>query len=296
MLDGNSQQADDIADLWTDEQQQPRRHRGFSQLHETPEGPDGMALIRSIDTNPQSEESNPPDEEPDSSDHDAPEAEPDHTSGSGRYWHWYVRPRNADEATHASARPVSWGNHTCDVVQRATEIVDALELPEELKQAVILAAKFHDLGKKRELWQRSIGNPNPTDWHAKPGKPEKGSRWRPRSLSPYRHEFGSLLDLLDTEQEHHRRLEELPEEMRDVVLHLVAAHHGYARPHFPAECTIDPNHHQQFSDEVAIESIRRFARLQRRYGRWGLACLESLLRAADWAASANSTAPSEETP
>ena len=41
---------------------------------------------------------------------------------------------------------------------------------------------------------------------------------------------------------------------------------------------------------MAAEVPRRFARLQRKYGRWGLAYLESLLRAADWAASAE---PSE---
>ncbi len=37
---------------------------------------------------------------------------------------------------------------------------------------------------------------------------------------------------------------------------------------------------------IASEVPRRFARLQRKYGRWGLAYLESLLRAADYAASA----------
>ncbi len=37
---------------------------------------------------------------------------------------------------------------------------------------------------------------------------------------------------------------------------------------------------------VAQEVPRRFARLQRRFGRWGLAYLESLLRAADALASA----------
>ena len=38
---------------------------------------------------------------------------------------------------------------------------------------------------------------------------------------------------------------------------------------------------------IASEIPRRFARLQREYGRWGLAYLESLLRAADYAASAS---------
>jgi len=37
-----------------------------------------------------------------------------------------------------------------------------------------------------------------------------------------------------------------------------------------------------------------FARLQRKYGRWGLAYLESLLRAADYAASANPSATLED--
>ena len=40
------------------------------------------------------------------------------------------------------------------------------------------------------------------------------------------------------------------------------------------------------ADEVSTEVPRRFARLQRKYGRWGLAYLESILRAADWSASA----------
>ena len=165
-------------------------------------------------------------------------------------------------------------------------MVNDLDLPEDLKKAVVLAAEFHDLGKRRELWQRSIGNPNPKDWYAKPGKPRGEPRWRPRPLTAYRHEFGALLDLLDRGQEFATKLEALTPEMRDVALHLIAAHHGHARPLFTAEGTCDPNHPQETADAVATEVMRRYARLQRRYGRWGLAYLESLLRASDWAASA----------
>jgi CRISPR-associated endonuclease/helicase Cas3 len=102
--------------------------------------------------------------------------------------------------------------------------------------------------------------------------------------------------LLDVEQE--RECQQLGPGMRDLVLHLIAAHHGRARPHFPVDPTSDPPIDETFDPEsdsrmaaaVAIETPRRFARLQRQYGRWGLAYLESLLRAADYAASAK---PSE---
>ena len=70
-------------------------------------------------------------------------------------------------------------------------------------------------------------------------------------------------------------------------MHLIAAHHGRARPHFPGNERFD---HDRPEEEVAaiITGIPgRFARLQQRYGRWGLAYLESLVRAADIMASQN---------
>jgi CRISPR-associated endonuclease/helicase Cas3 len=73
--------------------------------------------------------------------------------------------------------------------------------------------------------------------------------------------------------------------MQDVVLHLIAVHHGYGRPHFPADRAFDPEPKGKV-EEIAAAVAQRFARLQRRYGRWGLAYLESLLRAADYEASA----------
>jgi CRISPR-associated endonuclease/helicase Cas3 len=78
--------------------------------------------------------------------------------------------------------------------------------------------------------------------------------------------------------------------MKDLVLHLIASHHGRARPHFPPDEAFDPERSTSDAETLAIETPRRFARLQRKYGRWGLAYLESLLRAADWAASANPSA------
>ncbi len=278
-LDGNSKEANDVADEWHDDDRQ-RRIR----LWDDQEPPPDMALVRTIDTQPDADELTLP--EINLNGYADLETEIDVPFRRQRIWYWYVRPADAENQTPASTRPVSWQEHTDAVVCRATEIVRALGLPDDLQKAVILAAELHDLGKRRELWQRTIGNPRPKEWYAKPGKPENGPRWRPRHISPYRHEFGSLLDVLDEKQAHRQRLDTMSGPMRDVVLHLIAAHHGYARPHFPQERVLDPNYPQASADETSLESMRRFARLQRRYGRWGLAYLESLLRAADWAASA----------
>jgi len=288
-FDGSREDRYDVADLWTNEQGEPRRKRIWSDTAEVEAPPDGMALIRTLDTKPDAEEFE--EEEVDVSQDEIIEEDASTASGTKRFWHWFVRPRDASNATLASAEPVTWQAHTDTVTKRAQDLAEALPLDDSLKNAIVLAAELHDLGKRRELWQRSIGNPNPAgpEWYAKPGKPKDGRQWRPRVLSRYRHEFGSLLDVLDAEQEYHKRLEALPEEMRDVVLHLIAAHHGYARPHFPIEATIDPNHSQSVADDVARDSLRRYSRLERRFGRWGLAYLESLLRAADWAASAGIT-------
>jgi CRISPR-associated endonuclease/helicase Cas3 len=47
---------------------------------------------------------------------------------------------------------------------------------------------------------------------------------------------------------------------------------------------------------VAAETMRRFARLERRFGHWGLAWLEVLLRAADYRASRRIASAAEDEP
>ena len=266
----------DVADEWyVDEGISKRRIREWKDSCDAAPPQKGMRLIRIIDT------------KPDMDDQDSNEEESNHD----RFWHWYIQPRSADDdLSKTSTLPVKWDQHTCDVVNYAKQMVDELLKDNlELHDAVIFAAKSHDLGKKRERWQRSIGNPNPNDWYAKSGKdPVTGKHWvQLDSCSNYRHEFGSLLDILNSNQEYKAEFDQLSGEMKDVVLHLIASHHGYARPHFPSENAYDPNYSEREAIDIAIEISRRFACLQRKYGRWGLAYLESLLRTTDYAASAN---------
>lgn len=245
------------------EKQKPRRAR---QLDDD-QPPEGMRFVRRIDLPGGDEESEP------------------------QSWFWFARIGDGDDdASKSSRQIVTWDDHTIGVTNALAGIAERL-FPENerFQQALILAAKWHDLGKKRVVWQRSIGNPDPTQPHAKSGyDPERKRMWKPYELTDYRHEFGSLVDvelgkLLDS-------VELLDGDEKDLVLHLIAAHHGRARPHFPADEAFDPDGHTAIAERIARETPRRFARLQRKYGRWGLAYLESLLRAADWAASANPSA------
>ncbi|HEY1066037.1 MAG TPA: type I-U CRISPR-associated helicase/endonuclease Cas3, partial [Pirellulales bacterium] len=225
-----------------------------------------MRLVRTIDVAPDQNEA---DSEP--SEGGAPPP---------RYWLWFERPASGDADGSKSSqteRPITWDHHTSDVEAHAKRLAAQLGLPSELGEAIELAARYHDLGKKRRLWQRSIGNLQPEPLLAKAGKGMK-----PSELNSYRHDFGSLLDL-QKEAEFQRRAPEVQE----LILHLVAVHHGRARPHFSADEAFDPEYAQAEANRISVETPLRFARLQRRYGRWGLAYLESLLRAADAAASAH---------
>jgi CRISPR-associated endonuclease/helicase Cas3 len=196
----------------------------------------------------------------------------DDEDAEGKVWLWFVK---ANEGDKSAKLPVLWKVHVKDVVDRTKEIVANLPLDEKLKEAIITAAEYHDHGKRRKLFQTVLGNAAyPKVVLAKSGK--KGGRVK----ETYRHEFGSLLDADKA----------LTGEHCDLILHLIAAHHGRARPHFPPDEAFDPERPHADAEQLATKVPQRFARLQLKYGRWGLAYLESLLRAADWAASANPTA------
>jgi CRISPR-associated endonuclease/helicase Cas3 len=229
-----------------------------------------MRLVRTIDIKP-----------------DADEAEDEESPGK-RYWHWLeLLPGGDTDGSKASKKPVLWQVHTDDVVKNTVAIGGKL-LVQELQEAFRIAAVCHDLGKRRKLFQTVLGNPNypAVEWAKSAGK--KAGRIEER----YRHEFGSLLDIQSKDD-----FRNLADDLKDLVLHLIAAHHGRGRPHFPTDEAFDPAPPNGIrSDDITREVPRRFARLQRKYGRWGLAYLESLLRAADYAASANPSAFAEDQP
>jgi CRISPR-associated endonuclease/helicase Cas3 len=264
-LDGVSDIADEVADRWRDASGTQRRIRVWDDDRQLSGKINGMRLIRTIDTDSGTDD----------------ELEEDEVV-SHRYWHWYELPKVADnDGSERDAGAVLWQVHTDDVVKEANRIVDQLPLSDELRNAVVVAARFHDYGKRRPLFQRIIGNVNINTLLAKSGRKKQ-----PYTLNDsYRHEFASLLDVQNESE-----FLELSEDMKEVVLHLVATHHGRGRPHFPAEEAYDPEATDEKNSIIAAQVPQRFARLQRKYGRWGLAYLESLLRAADYAASANPSA------
>jgi CRISPR-associated endonuclease/helicase Cas3 len=181
------------------------------------------------------------------------------------WWHLYAPSQRADDdGSRNSRKELLLDDHLQRTEAWAARLARQLALPEAEQRALASAGRAHDLGKRRRVWQRSIKR-------FKDPPLAKGPM-QPSELGHYRHELGSL---------HDGDFNGLTEEAKDLALHVVAAHHGRARPHFPVVESYDP----ELKDVVVAEIVRevplRFDRLQRRYGRWGLAWLESILRAAD---------------
>lgn len=168
--------------------------------------------------------------------------------------------------------------HNQDVERYAKEICRKLNIESSLASAIAIAAMRHDTGKARRCWQRAIGN---LEFLANKDKAlaKSKNRWfNQKANAGYRHEFGSMADALNDE-------EVAAHPHRDLILHLIAAHHGYARPYFPDRAFDIEKLTKQENRQLAQEAMQRFARLQREYGWWQLAYLEALLKTADGLAS-----------
>ncbi|BCJ50436.1 hypothetical protein Asp14428_19110 [Actinoplanes sp. NBRC 14428] len=216
-----------------------------------------------------------------------------------------AQPERDDEEAAASSvgatGTVTLEQHHAAVRRRSRDIVDALRLPGDLRQVIEDAAGWHDLGKAEERFQIMLHGGDryeaaiATDVLAKSGlDPANKQAWRkaardsglPRGA---RHEAWSAA-LVAAHLDDHPHPGDA-----DLLIHLVAAHHGYARP--LARLVVDPepravkalvNGHKatvMSEHTVDLDQPARFAQLNARYGRWGLALLETIVRCADMTVS-----------
>jgi len=214
-----------------------------------------------------------------------------------------------DELTSAAEAEVPLEVHTESVQRAAVKLAERC-LPEDLRSAVELAAVWHDAGKLDERFQLLLRQGDEIALAAAATPLAKSpsvatSPWRRRAIREasglpdrFRHETLSL-QLAE-------RFAKLPpeEHLADLVLHLVAAHHGHARPLVPVSPDPTPpgvvgeirGIDVRFRAEERAAAIpahhagsgipERFWRLVRRYGWWGLAYIEAVFRLADWYGSA----------
>jgi CRISPR-associated endonuclease/helicase Cas3 len=169
--------------------------------------------------------------------------------------------------------------HVSAVERHTMQIANDLGLTGDHRAALLLAARLHDEGKRAKRWQRGFSAPDEGIY----GKTKGPVRYS--VLLGYRHEFGSL-----STAESAAAASGLPQSFQDLALHLIAAHHGRARPVIDTEGCEDAPPFRLAGRARAV--AMRFARLQQQWGPWGLAWWECLLRAADQSASAENDASS----
>jgi len=200
------------------------------------------------------------------------------TSDEGEPVAWLVvETDKAQQSTTADGRSTGreqgLAEHHAFAERHARGIGQRVGLTPKAVDLLALAAVLHDEGKKAANWQRAFRAP-------KDKRPLGKTTSRPIQsiLARYRHEMGSL-----PYAERDARITALPADDRDLILHLIAAHHGFARPILRTDGCEDapPTALVERARAIAL----RFARLEKRWGPWGLAWWETLLRAADQGAS-----------
>ena len=208
-----------------------------------------------------------------------------------------------DDLLSAAGQEVSLADHT-ESVRRAVEKIASRCLDKALRDPITLAARWHDIGKLDERFQvllcqgdelAAVGAPLAKSAEI-PSSPARRRAIQDASGLPrqFRHEMLSL----QLAQRHAPLPESL--EDRNLVLHLIASHHGHGRPFVPVSVDAAPpairgtwedvNVNLNAVDRAALAAPHspasgipeRYGRLTERYGWWGLAYIEAVLRLGDW--------------
>ena len=189
-------------------------------------------------------------------------------------------------------------SHGQAVAERARSIAKCIGIPGELRDTVALAGRFHDIGKSDLRFQRWLdpdgiadspvakSNPPRHLWESRrrdSGWP-RGGRHEALSARLACARIDAQRDLLDSD------------ELSDLLIHLVISHHGKGRP---LVIPVGDETAQTLSSELKGVNVAvpaslaqvdwdqpgRFWRLNRCFGPWGLALLESIVIRADHASS-----------
>jgi CRISPR-associated endonuclease/helicase Cas3 len=194
--------------------------------------------------------------------------------------------------TPSDAEPVLLRAHQRDVAHRARLIAAALQLPEDLASALSVAGEHHDDGKADRRFQEvrlglpSAGVPGVGEPLAKslPGKTPREVLERQAAgglPSRWRHEQRSVVDAWPT-------VRVVPGIDAQLALRLIGTSHGHGRSGFPhASAELAGGDDDAQWQELAAELFdlggwdELIEVTQVRYGVWGCAFLEALLRAAD---------------
>jgi len=216
-----------------------------------------------------------------------------------------------DGASHTGvAMPLH--EHMKGVADWARGFAERCGLPPEVTRDLELAGRWHDAGKVDPRFQRMLHGgsafkaevaPEPLAKSATVAG-DRAARARARERSGYprgaRHELASVAlltagaSLLDGAAD------------RDLVLHLVASHHGWCRPFAPVAPDPEPVELALDTGGAVVRASSdhglarldagvtdRFWRLVGRYGWLGLAWLEAILRLADHRRSEEEQQPKE---
>ncbi len=190
----------------------------------------------------------------------------------------------------APTDPVLLDDHQNDVAERTRQLAENLGLAPEFSEALELAAKYHDEGKRDLRFQQMLGADPEAEALAKSGRRSVAEAYRARSRSAlprgWRHEQLSALMVAAS-----------PEKMgehRDLVLRIIGCSHGHGRFSFAHDAgfLLKEGYLPEGTDYEALkeQATRLFnvgywdnliEQTSRTYGPYATAYLEAVERAAD---------------